>query len=230
MKRLKTYRIFESETGGLKQIQKIFLNRSTMGRWSLDEKTGMISVDGTFNCSNKDLEDFIGLKFEDAWDFYCSDNKLESLVGCPESVQNDFVCNGNRLKNLIGGPKEVGQDFYCLENPLESLEGAPKSIGWKFVCDVFEIRRGGWNETGWLQILKFGLPDAQKLIMTILPIEALNQEIVKDKDNMIQCLSQIWDEEWFQKYKDGIKLPEEIRDVDKFMGSLRRMKNREGLI
>ena len=47
----------------LNKEQIDFLNKCTSGSWTLNEKTGLVDIDGSFNCSIEKLKDFKGVKF-----------------------------------------------------------------------------------------------------------------------------------------------------------------------
>ena len=132
-----------------------FSNEYTKGKWTLNEETGLVDIEGDFNCSCKGLTDFKGVKFgvvtgnfrcdnnmltsiegapqKVGGDFWCHNNKLTSLVGAPQKVQN-FYCPGNKLTSLVGAPQEVEGYFDCSYNMLTSLEGAPQKVGGSFDC------------------------------------------------------------------------------------------------
>src|SRR5574343_223548 len=97
--------------------QEDFLNRCTNGTWKLNTETGLVDVDGTFNCSGQNLPDFLGIEFGKIKnDFNCSHNKLVSLEGAPQEVGYSFYCSNNKLVSLEGAPQEVGGGFYCYNN------------------------------------------------------------------------------------------------------------------
>ena len=156
MRHLQTYRLFESAQT-LTQDQKDFLNKYTKGgSWSLNPSTGLVDVDGDFDCSREGLNDLLGIRFGRAFwnfycngnnltslegapqtvggDFYCSDNSLQTLEGAPQTVGGDFSCNKNKLTTIEGAPQTVGGDFYCSDNSLQTLEGAPQTVGGNFSC------------------------------------------------------------------------------------------------
>jgi hypothetical protein len=304
MKHLKTYRLFEAQTG-LTAEQEEFLNRCTKGTWTYNPATGLVDVNGNFNCPKQELEDFKGIKFgrvggtfscssnnltslEGApqkvdGDFYCSSNNLTSLEGAPQKVDGDFYCSSNNLTSLEGAPQEVGggfscrnnkltslegapqkvgRDFYCGDNNLTSLEGAPQKVdgdfscsynnftslegapqkvggdfscgdnnltslegapqevGGNFYCDAFRLARGGWNPKGWLEVLKTGGPEAQKLILTIFPVEELNKEIAKDPAGMIMKLKGVWNDESFKETRSKLVWPRGYIDDAELAGDL----------
>ncbi|NBW56723.1 hypothetical protein EBR43_02845 [bacterium] len=123
----------------LTQEQKNWLDKCTQGTWSLN-KSGLVDIDGSFNCKEQNLEDFKGVKFGVVGgDFYCYDNKLTSLEGAPQKVKGSFDCRYNKLTSLEGAPQKVGGEFDCSYNKLTSLEGAPQEVGWSFYCRYNEL-------------------------------------------------------------------------------------------
>jgi len=262
MKHLKTYGLFESQSG-LTEEQEAFLNRYTDGTWSYNPATGLVDVKGDFGFPFKKLEDFKGVRFgkvsgnfncadnqltslagapqEVGEDFLCGMNNLTSLEGAPQEVGGDFYCNDNELTSLAGAPQEVGRDFSCSENKLTSLEGAPQKVGGRFDCrineltslkgapqevggyfrcEAFELGRGEWNLEGWLKVLKEGSPEAQKLILTILPAEELNKEIQKDPAGMIMKLKDIWNDESFKEIRSKLVWPKGYEQEADLVGDL----------
>lgn len=138
MKHVLPYRLFEgSESSGLTKEQKEWLNKSIkiFSKWNLNSETGLVDVEGSFDCSEQDISDFKGIKFgRVTGDFDCSFNKLTTLEGAPLSVGSSFSCSGNNLSSLGGCPQEVGENFRCSYNNLSSLSGCPKEIGSSFYC------------------------------------------------------------------------------------------------
>ena len=116
-------------------------------------------VNGSFDCSNNNLETLEGspkyvknmfncsrnkltnLHFapKKSESFICNRNMITSLEGCPESVETLFYCQENNLTTLKGGPESVGNEFSCWNNELSSLEGCPKYVGKDFDCSFNEI-------------------------------------------------------------------------------------------
>ena len=134
MKYLKTYQLFESKTG-LTQEQEKFLNMYTGNLCTYNPATGLVDVEGDFDCSDKGLKDFKGVKFgKVSGSFICDNNKLTSLEGAPQKVRGNFNCWNNSLTSLKGSPQEVGWSFNCEDNKLTSLEGAPQKVGGYFDC------------------------------------------------------------------------------------------------
>jgi len=121
MKYIKPYQIFESEP-----IRTVFtkeqlnwLDECAAGRWKLNPQTGLVDVDGDFDCSEQGLTDLKGVKFGDvSGDFYCRNNELTTLEGAPQSVGSYLDCRSNQLTTLVGAPQTVGGHFYCANNPV----------------------------------------------------------------------------------------------------------------
>ena len=138
MKYIKPYQLFEASAtapAALTAVQIEWLDKCTTGIWKLNSSTGLIDVDGDFDCSAKSLTDLKGVKFgKVSGSFYCYNNQLTSLEGAPQTVSGDFYCTGNQLTSLEGAPQTVGGSFYCNVNQLTSLEGAPKTVNGVFSC------------------------------------------------------------------------------------------------
>jgi len=116
-----------------KQIN--WLDKCSKGRWTLNPKTGLVDVGGTFNCSEQKLKDFKDVKFGVVGGhFYCDNNSLTSLVGAPQEVGGSFSCEYNRLISLDGAPQLVYWSFKCSYNRLTSLVGAPQKVNGFFNC------------------------------------------------------------------------------------------------
>jgi hypothetical protein len=123
MRRIKRYKeLFEAQTE-LSQEQTEWLNECTSkswtrGSWTLNPQTGLVDVDGGFDCCTQGLTDFKGVRFGVVTgSFYCSGNKLTSLEGAPLKVGGSFECSHNSLTSLEGAPQEVAS-FYCYANPV----------------------------------------------------------------------------------------------------------------
>ena len=177
----------------LTQKQIDFLNRYTIGSWSLNPKTGLVNIKGDFNCSFRKLESLQGVKFgKVSGSFDCQSNKLTSLKGAPQNVARSFDCDNNKLTSLEGAPQEVGGDFYCSHNKLTSLEGAPQEVGGVFYCGNNPIKEELW-EMIW-ERMKGG-------ISYFIALHSLKQEIEdfkkesKDKKSYDLLLNQIVDED-----------------------------------
>ena len=126
-----------------------FLNKCTINsqfrvdpiitEWTLNEKTGLVDIDGDFSCYHVSgffgLTDFKGVKFGVVTgNFWCDNNKITSLEGAPQEVGGDFICRINKITSLVGAPRKVGGFFDCAKNELTSLVGAPQEVGGPFDC------------------------------------------------------------------------------------------------
>ena len=137
---MKTKKQNPHKGGTLTKEQIKWLNKCTTGTfsegtWKLNPQTGLVDVDGSFNCSRQGLSDFKGVRFGVVKrGFWCHYNHLTSLVGAPREVGGYFSCDDNQLTSLVGAPQKVGEDFWCEDNRLTSLEGAPREIGGTFSC------------------------------------------------------------------------------------------------
>ncbi len=193
-----------------------------------------------FNCSDNSLTSLAGAP-QKVGTFYCRNNQLTSLAGAPQVVGGEFMCSENKLTSLAGAPKEVGWSFSCERNYLTSLEGAPQKVGWyfsceknkltslagapqeveeDFYCDAFELKKGEWNLTGWLKVLREGSPKAQKLILSILSAENLNKEIQKDPAGMIMKLKKIWNDRNFKDIRSKLVWPKGYGEEADLVGDL----------
>jgi hypothetical protein len=162
MKYLQSFSLFESRTPvTLTAEQEAFLDRYTRGTWSVNPATGLVDVQGTFDCSSQGLKSLYGIKFgtvegnfycyynelttlEGApqtvgGSFYCENNQLISLTGAPQTVKGDFWCERNLLTTLEGAPQTVEGDFYCYSNKLTTLEGAPETVRGDFSCSINQL-------------------------------------------------------------------------------------------
>jgi hypothetical protein len=132
---MKTKKQNPPKGGTLTEEQIEWLNKCTTGTWKLNPQTGLVDVDGCFDCSEQYLSDFKGVRFGVVErHFWCSDNRLTSLVEAPREVGRSFFCDNNRLTSLVGAPREVEGSFYCNANLLTSLVGAPREVEGGFCC------------------------------------------------------------------------------------------------
>ena len=150
MKHIKLFEAFSTQS--LTEEQISWLDECARRSWSLNPSTGLVDVDGSFNCAEQGLKDFKGVAFGHAkGNFICTDNQLTSLVGGPQTVGGSFVCSSNQLTSLVGAPLTFHGHFFCESNPLKSLEGAPERVG-SFNIGVWDsapgIRTLNWKE-GW---------------------------------------------------------------------------------
>ncbi len=136
MKHLIPFRVYEAQkTSDLTPDQEDFLTTYTQGTWSVNPTTGLVDVQGHFNCSDKSLKSLSGISFGHvSGNFSCSHNQLTSLAGAPQTVGGHFECYNNQLTSLAGAPQTVDGYFTCSYNQLTSLEGAPQTVGGDFHC------------------------------------------------------------------------------------------------
>ena len=135
MKHVKLFEAF-STPKPLTEEQISWLDKCAGGSWNLNPSTGLVDVDGSFDCSSQGLKDFKGVAFGHVkGNFYCINNQLTSLKGAPETVDEYFHCANNQLTSLVGAPQSVGESFYCTDNQLTSLDGAPKTVDGYFYCN-----------------------------------------------------------------------------------------------
>jgi len=163
MKHLKLFEAFS--TTPLTEDQISWLNKSErldwkIGKWKLNHQTGLVDVDGDFDCMKQGLTDFKGVKFgRVSGHFFCGYNRLTTLEGAPQSVGGDFRCYDNELTSLVGAPQTVGGSFYCENNELTTLEGAPQSVGGLFYF-IKSDGKGllnwakGWSKKGDAEFMK----------------------------------------------------------------------------
>ena len=137
MKYIREYQVFEASASAsaLTAEQIEWLDECADGEWKLNRQTGLVDINGGFNCREQRLIDFKGVKFgKVSGDFSCRSNLLTTLVGAPQTVSGDFRCTHNQLTTLEGAPQTVGGDFTCRDNDLTSLVGAPQTVGGSFNC------------------------------------------------------------------------------------------------
>jgi hypothetical protein len=164
MKHLQSFSLFEARDSrlpsGLTPDQESFLNLYTKGTWSVNPTTGLVDVQGDFDCSGnsigKKLNSLQGISFghvsgiflcrynqlttlagaptKVGGGFYCHVNQLTTLAGAPTTVNGSFACSNNQLTTLVGAPTTVGENFNCSGNRLTTLVGAPTTVGVDFYC------------------------------------------------------------------------------------------------
>jgi len=192
-------------------------------------------VGGSFVCEGSNLQSLEGAPQTIGLGFYCSYNQLQSLEGAPQTVDGDFSCRSNQLTSLQGAPQKVKGYFDCRVNPLQTLAGAPIEIGGEFSCSEFRITNNGgrnffnlseesfsskWDLNGWIEVLKKGSPESQKLMATLPYITSnwFNKEFQRDPGKTVHWLAPIW-KNLDPKVKAGIKIPPEYKDqFDLFSG------------
>ena len=192
MRHIKTYRVFEAEPASiaLTEDQKVWLDECTTGIWNLNSSTGLVDVDGDFDCCSQGLKELKGVKFgKVSGSFYCYENQLTTLAGAPQTVDGNFNCDQNQLTTLVGAPQTVSGNFDCYGNQLTTLEGAPQTVKGSFYCD--------------------GNPVSEETLKSIF-------SLMKNGKSYQQALEEYWpkmgDEDRALMYKDHSSLsPEETR-------------------
>ena len=175
------------------------------------------TVGGDFFCSSNQLTTLTGAPQTVEGNFRCYNNKLTTLEGAPPTVEGNFWCYNNRLTNLVGAPQTVKGDFDCEINQLSTLEGAPETVTDYFSCDAFRLYSGEWNLAGWLQVLRTGSQEAQKLIQTIIGTDYWNSEISSNPVGTLLRLAALWDR-LPEDIRGGIKIPSGLQDdFDNFL-------------
>jgi hypothetical protein len=140
MQHLQSFSLFEARASILTIFRKAFLYRYTRGTWSVNRQTGLVDVEGTFDCSGKGLKSLSGISFGHViGNFYCYNNQLTSLSGAPQTVDGHFYCGGNQLTTLVGAPQTVDGDFSCSRNHLTTLAGSPQTVDGDFYCSSNQL-------------------------------------------------------------------------------------------
>jgi hypothetical protein len=135
MRHIKPYNQLFENTQELTQEQIDWLDDCVGGTWLVNPQTGLVDVEGFFDCGDQGLSDFKGVRFGSVKEYFaCSYNRITSLEGAPQNVNDTFNCSHNRITSLEGGPQSVGKDFNCFGNQLTSLKGGPQSVGRYFNC------------------------------------------------------------------------------------------------
>ena len=185
MRHLQPYRLFEAAQT-LTQDQKEFLDKYTSGSWSLNPSTGLVDIQGNFNCSHEGLKDLQGILFG--------------------AVSGNFSCNGNNLTSLTGAPETVEGSFACSRNNLTSLAGAPETIGGDFFWDDLEIREGKWGLEAFIDLLNSGTFKQKQLVSTLVDPKVLQQQIDENPEGMLIKLKGLLKHPHFQ----GLKWPRHL--------------------
>lgn len=133
--------------------QENFLNECTKGIWIFNKDSGLIDIDGDFNCAGKNIESLNIVKIGEVMGgFDCSNNRLTSLKGSPVIVHGTFSCSNNKLTSLKYISQKIGGGLYCEHNGLHSMEYVPKEINGSLDCSYNQLvsLKGcpdiiGWN-------------------------------------------------------------------------------------
>ena len=189
-------KLFNENNTNLTKEQIDFLNECTVGEWKVNPNTGLIDVQGSFDCNSMNLNDFKGLRFG--------------------NVSGSFICNNNNLVTLSGSPREVGENFYSRWNSLKSLEEAPlKIVGFFMLKNIYFTK---YNPKSFLEEIKRDLLDVTELLLThhFLTPQVIKREITK---NSYFCyyISRVWNTEVFKKKQDEltqILSQEDLQKID----------------
>ena len=189
MKHLKLFESF-STPKPLTEDQISWLDKCTTGNWKLNSSTGLVDVDGDFDCHGQSLKDFNGVEFGHVeGNFDCHNNQIASLKGAPRTVGINFICHFTGLTDLKGAPKTVGGDFICSLTPLKSLKGAPDTVGGKFHFgheqSVFPVLLNwpkGWSKKGDVEFTK-------TLISKLKKINSLGSSAANKRKSIYMLLS-----------------------------------------
>jgi hypothetical protein len=63
MKYIKPYQLFEASASALTAEQISWLDKCVDGSWKLNSQTGLVDVNGDFDCGKQGLTDLKGVKF-----------------------------------------------------------------------------------------------------------------------------------------------------------------------
>jgi hypothetical protein len=221
---MKYLKLFEelNSTSGLTPEQIEWLDKSTApyihpdddedarlfdtgpGKWSINPQTGLVDVEGDFNCMDTGIKDLKGVNFGHVTGtFVCEQNNIQSLKGAPIKVGKNFYCSVNKLRSLEGAPREIGGTFECVENSLvslkggpvivkgsyivnfnglKSLTGAPQEVGKEFCCD--EVLIPEWNIKGFIK----GFKDSPNLVKSLLTPEMFKEADPKGFNKLMKQL------------------------------------------
>jgi hypothetical protein len=193
------------------------------GSWSVNPSTGLIDVDGDFECIQQNLTDFKGVRFGHIkGNFNCGGNLLTDLKGAPKTVDDGFYCKDNELTSLEGAPQTVGGGFSCEGNQLTDLEGAPQKVG-GFSCDGNQLTSlvGAPQKVGG----SFYFADNPVSEETLSSIFALMKKGKSYQQALTECWPKMGSEDRALMYKDLKDLTrDEIRRYNA-LTTINRIKN-----
>ena len=215
MKYIREYQVFEASAtaSALTPEQLNWLDKCAKRKWKLNPQTGLVDINGDFDCSEQGLTDLKGVRFgKVSGGFYCEYNQLTTLEGAPQSVGGYFDCEDNELTSLVGAPQTVGGDFHCRSNQLTTLEGAPQAVVGSFWCyDNQLISLVGAPQTVKGDFYCYGNPVTETTLKAIFAL-------MKKGKSYQQALEERWpkmkDVDRVLMYKEMPSLPPE--DVRKY--------------
>lgn len=202
------------------QEQEIFLNWCCVD-WTMDAMTGIVDVNGTFNCAETKTTDFCGLVFGTVGgDFNCRHNPLRSLSGSPRIVKGDFDCRHVELQDLQGSPLEIGGRLYVTESSVRSYFGAPPKIDGGIWADKFRV---AWDFVEWLAILRrldgqyvssylFMHPHIRRMIYSLTEPESIADMVRRDEQHMLGMVAEVWRSPDFDVLRHCVKFPDHWND------------------
>ena len=197
-----------------------FLDEHTRGRgkWSLNLSTGLVDIEGDFDCSMRSYTGFGEIRFgRVTGNFYCYQNQLQDLDGCPRFVGGNFICSHNVLRTLVGAPEEVRGDFWCNSNhKLNSLLGAPEVIGGRFSSWLVSVPEGRWSLATLARMYSEAVGQKQSLIGTLASPEDLQRKIDLNPEKMAVELKSIIGLPEYQ----CLKWPERLKEEVDLLGNL----------
>jgi hypothetical protein len=222
MKHIRSFTIYESNlpSSELNEFQIEFLDKHTEKKWDYNTSTGLVDVDGDFDCRKKHLTTLPVDFGKVSGDFHCGFNNLTTLEGAPKEVGGSFICHYNKLTTLEGAPEKVGGHFNCNRNKLTTLEGVPKEIGGFFISDEFSLEEGKWNPEGWTKILKEGKQEAKEMVLPLIGLEDLNREIRKNPEEMVIALKGFWNSPEFASIRKDLVIPDRYVEEMDTLGDL----------
>jgi hypothetical protein len=154
MQHVKLFEDFSSQET-LDEDQIKWLNECTRGSWKLNPSTGLLDVDGDFNCEQQNLADFKGVRFGHVNGYFdCHNNQLTSLEGAPQTVGWGFYCDNNQLTSLVGAPQTVSH-FYCSDNPASK----------KTLASIFALMQKGKSYQQALEEYWPNMDDEDRVLM-----------------------------------------------------------------
>ena len=220
MRHLKTFSLFES-VQNLTPKQVKFLDEFTVGTWSVNPSTGLVDVEGHFQCYGRDLKDFNGVRFgKVTGSFVYFNNLLRSLEGAPQEVGGSFSCSNNSLQSLEGAPETVGGDFGCFSNSLQSLEGAPQTVGGSFSSDNVNVQKGGWTVPNLVKQYLQSSGKKKDLLGTLVSPEALQRRIDQNPEKMAVELKDFLKDLMSLPEYQNLKFPERLQQEVDLLGDL----------
>jgi hypothetical protein len=139
----------------------VFLEKCTIGKWTINKKTGLVDIEGNFDCAKKKLKDFKGVRFGVVTgDFNCDDNKLTSLEGAPQEVGGHFRCwgKGNQISyetlELVWEAMQKNKIDYW--TALSALKSRIESDDWKKMSIGLDDRLSKDAQKGYSILARFG--------------------------------------------------------------------------